>query len=294
VPLIATPSPPVPAAGFWARAWRHKSFAIGAVLSGAMLLLAALSLLWTPYPVAEIDIPNKLAPPSAAHWLGTDSLGRDIVSQLMVGSQNSIVVGVVAVGIGLVIGVLLGCAAAAAQAQGRSALDELVMRASDFTFAFPALLTAIMLTAIYGPGLLMSIVAIGIFNIPVFARIARGSAQAVWAREYVTAARAAGLTPLAITRDHVLPNIAGVLIVQATISFATAILAEAALSFLGLGTQPPQPSWGRMLNEAQAQMFSAPMLALWPGAAIMLSVLGLNLLGDGLRDLLDPKLARGR
>ena len=280
--------------GFWARAWRHKSFAIGSVLSAALVLVALLSLLWMPHPVAEIDIPNKLAPPSASHWLGTDSLGRDIVSQLMVGAQNSIVVGVVAVGIGLVIGVALGCAAAAAQAAGRSGFDELVMRASDFTFAFPALLTAIMLTAIYGPGLLMSIVAIGIFNIPVFARIARGSAQAIWAREYVTAARAAGLGPLAITRDHVLPNIAGVLIVQATISFATAILAEAALSFLGLGTQPPQPSWGRMLSEAQTQMFQAPMLAVWPGTAIMLSVLGLNLMGDGLRDLLDPRLSRSR
>ncbi|MFN8893994.1 MAG: ABC transporter permease, partial [Betaproteobacteria bacterium] len=194
----------------------------------------------------------------------------------------------------LVLGVALGCAAAAAQAAGRNGFDELVMRASDFTFAFPALLTAIMLTTIYGPGLLMSIVAIGIFNVPVFARIARGSAQAVWAREYVTAARAAGLGPLAITRDHVLPHIAGVLIVQATISFATAILAEAALSFLGLGTQPPQPSWGRMLAEAQTQMFQAPMLAVWPGTAIMLSVLGLNLMGDGLRDLLDPRLARSR
>jgi peptide/nickel transport system permease protein len=292
MPAAALPAAARP--GFWARAWRHKSFAIGAVLSGALVAVALLSLLWTPYEVAEIDIPNKLAPPSAAHWLGTDSLGRDIVSQLMVGAQNGIVVGVVAVGIGLVLGVALGCAAAAAQAQGRSGFDELVMRASDFTFAFPALLTAIMLTAIYGPGLLMSIVAIGIFNIPVFARIARSSAQAVWAREYVTAARAAGLGPLAITRDHVLPNIAGVLIVQATISFATAILAEAALSFLGLGTQPPQPSWGRMLGEAQSQMFQAPMLALWPGAAIMASVLGLNLVGDGLRDLLDPKLARSR
>ncbi|MFN5157528.1 MAG: ABC transporter permease [Betaproteobacteria bacterium] len=288
--IDATPPP----RGFWARAGRHKSFAVGAVLSGELLLVALLSLLWTPHPVAEIDIPNKLAPPSATHWLGTDSLGRDIASQLMVGAQNSIVVGVVAVGIGLVLGVALGCAAAAAQAAGRNGFDELVMRASDFTFAFPALLTAIMLTAIYGPGLLMSIVAIGIFNVPVFARIARGSAQAVWAREYVTAARAAGLGPLAITRDHVLPNIAGVLIVQATISFATAILAEAALSFLGLGTQPPQPSWGRMLAEAQTQMFQAPLLAVWPGTAIMLSVLGLNLMGDGLRDLLDPRLARSR
>jgi len=151
-----------------------------------------------------------------------------------------------------------------------------------------------MLTAIYGPGLVMSIVAIGIFNIPVFARITRGSANAVWAREFVLAARTAGKGPVRITLDHVLPNIASVLIVQATISFATAILAEAALSYLGLGTQPPQPSWGRMLNEAQTQMFQAPLLAVYPGVAIVLSVLGLNLLGDGLRDLMDPKLARKR
>lgn len=279
---------------FATRAARHKSFAIGAALSAVLALAALLSLVWQPYPPAEIDIPNKLAAPSAAHWLGTDSLGRDIASQLLVGAQNSIVVGVVAVGIGLVLGVALGCLAAASRAQGRSWLDEAVMRAADFTFAFPALLSAIMLTAIYGPGLLMSIVAIGIFNVPVFARIARGAAQVVWAREYVMAARAAGKGPWAITWDHVLPNIASPLIVQATISFATAILAEAALSYLGLGTQPPQPSWGRMLSEAQTLMFQAPQLALWPGLAIVFSVLGLNLMGDGLRDLMDPRLARAR
>jgi peptide/nickel transport system permease protein len=151
-----------------------------------------------------------------------------------------------------------------------------------------------MLGAIYGPGLLTGILAIGIFNIPVFARITRGAASAVWSREYVLASRAAGFGPWRITLDHVLPNIASVLIVQATISFATAILAEAALSYLGLGTQPPQPSWGRMLNEAQTMLFQAPMLAVYPGVAIALSVLGLNLMGDGLRDLLDPKLARRR
>jgi len=169
-----------------------------------------------------------------------------------------------------------------------------VMRVADFTFAFPALLTAIMLTAIYGPGLMTSIVAIGIFNIPVFARLTRASATAVWTRDYVLAARAAGKGPWRITLDHVLPNIANVLIVQATIQFALAILAEAALSYLGLGTQPPQPSWGRMLNEAQTLLFQAPSLAVYPGVAIALSVLGLNLLGDGLRDLLDPRLARQR
>jgi peptide/nickel transport system permease protein len=293
-PEVAPPVPTAPAAQrphvFWARALRHHSFAVGALLTLAMVAAALLSLVWTPHPVAEIDIPNRFAPPSGTHWLGTDSLGRDLFSQLLVGSQNSIVVGVVAVGIGLVIGVGLGCLASAR----RGWVEELVMRASDFTFAFPALLSAIMLTAIYGPGLVMSIVAIGIFNIPVFARITRASANAVWAREFVTAARAAGKGPLRITLDHVLPNIASPLIVQATISFATAILAEAALSYLGLGTQPPQPSWGRMLSEAQTQMFQAPMLAVYPGVAIVLSVLGLNLMGDGLRDLLDPKLARRR
>ncbi len=276
--------------GFWQRARRHPSFVVGGVLSALLAAAALLSLFWAPYPPAEIDIPNKLQGPSAVHWLGTDSLGRDITSQLLVGAQNSIVVGVIAVGIGLGVGVALGCLASAR----RGWVEELIMRASDFTFAFPALLSAIMLTAIYGPGLVMSIVAIGIFNIPVFARITRGAANAVWARDYVTAARAAGKGPLAITLDHVLPNIASQLIVQATISFATAILAEAALSYLGLGTQPPQPSWGRMLNEAQTQMFQAPLLAVYPGVAIVLSVLGLNLMGDGLRDLMDPKLARKR
>jgi peptide/nickel transport system permease protein len=275
---------------FQARARRHPSFVVGGVLVALLLAAAALSLVWSPYPPAEIDVPNKFAPPSAAHWLGTDSLGRDIASQLLVGAQNSIVVGVVAVGIGVLIGVALGLLASAR----RGWVEELVMRASDFTFAFPALLSAIMLTALYGPGLITSVVAIGIFNIPVFARITRAAANAVWAREYVLAARAAGKGAWRITLDHVLPNIASVLIVQATIQFAIAILAEAALSYLGLGTQPPQPSWGRMLNEAQTQMFQAPLLAVWPGAAIALAVLGLNLMGDGLRDLLDPKLARRR
>jgi peptide/nickel transport system permease protein len=274
------------------RALRHPSFVLGAGLTLLLAAAALLSLLWTPWPVADIDIPAKLQAPSAAHWLGTDSLGRDIVSLLLVGAQNSIVVGVVAVGIGLLVGVALGCVASASRASGKGWVEELIMRASDFTFAFPALLSAIMLTAIYGPGLVMSIVAIGIFNIPVFARITRGAANAVWARDYVTAARACGKGPLAITLDHVLPNIASQLIVQATISFATAILAEAALSYLGLGTQPPQPSWGRMLNEAQSLMFQAPLLAVYPGMAIVMSVLGLNLMGDGLRDLMDPKLRR--
>lgn len=276
--------------GFWSRARRHPSFVAGGCMVALLILSACLSLLWSPYPVGDIDIPNKLALPSARHWLGTDSLGRDIASLLLVGSQNSLLVGFIAVGIGLGAGVPLGLLAAAR----RGWVEELVMRAADFTFAFPALLSAIMLTAIYSPGLVVSIVAIGIFNIPVFARITRGAAQAVWSRDYCLAARASGKGPWRITFDHVLPNIVSVLIVQATIQFAIAILAEAALSYLGLGTQPPQASWGRMLNEAQSQMFQAPLLAVYPGVAIALAVLGLNLMGDGLRDLLDPRLARQR
>ena len=275
---------------FLQRALRHKSFAIGGVLVLLLIATAIGSFAWTPYPAAELDIPNKLQLPSAAHWLGTDSLGRDIVSLLIVGARNSIAVGVIAVGIGIAFGVALGLLAAAR----RGWVEEAVMRFADFSFAFPALLSAIMLTAIYGPGLVTSIVAIGIFNVPVFARITRAAANTVWSREFVLAARACGKGSLRITLEHVLPNIASILIVQATIQFAIAILAEAALSYLGLGTQPPQPSWGRMLNEAQQMLFSAPQLALYPGAAIALSVLGLNLMGDGLRDLLDPRLARQR
>jgi peptide/nickel transport system permease protein len=275
---------------FTDRALRHTSFVIGGVLVALLAATAVLSLFWTPHPANEIDVPSKLQGPSWPHWLGTDSLGRDIVSQLLVGAQNSIAVGVIAVGIGMGVGVSLGLLAAAR----RGWVEELVMRLSDFTFAFPALVTAIMLTAIYGGGLFNSIVAIGIFNIPVFARITRASANSVWTRDYVAASRACGKGAWHIAFAHVLPNIASGLIVQATIQFANAILAEAALSFLGLGTQPPQPSWGRMLNEAQSMLFQAPQLAVWPGLAIVLSVLGLNLMGDGLRDLMDPRLARSR
>jgi peptide/nickel transport system permease protein len=190
------------------------------------------------------------------------------------------------VGIGLVIGTALGLLAAAR----RGWVEELVMRLADFSFAFPAVLSAILFTAAWGPGLVNAIVAIGIFNIPVFARVARAGALAVWSREYVLAARACGKGMLRTTLEHVLPNIAPMLIVQATVQFALAILAEAALSYLGLGTQPPQPSWGRMLSDAQTLMHQAPLLAVWPGMAIACAVLGLNLLGDGLRDLLDPRM----
>jgi peptide/nickel transport system permease protein len=276
--------------GFLRRALGHRSFVVGAVLSGLVLAAAALSLVWTPWPPYEIEMGRKLAQPSAEHWLGTDSFGRDVTSLLLVGARNSILVGVIAVGIGLLAGAALGLLAAAR----RGWVEEAIMRLADFTFAFPAILSAIMMTAVFGPGIVNSIIAIGLFNVPLFARITRASANAVWAREYVLAARAAGKGRLRITIEHVLPNIASVLIVQGTIRFAVAILAEAALSYLGLGTQPPQPSWGRMLNEAQALLFQAPRLAIFPGLAIATAVLGLNLLGDGLRDLLDPRLSRRR
>ena len=272
------------------RALKHTGFVTGMVIVMTLIFCAVVSVFWSPYPVADIDIPNKLASPSAAHWLGTDSLGRDIASLLWVGSQNTLLVGLIAVGIGLSVGVPLGLLASAK----RGWVEEVIMRASDFTFAFPALLSAILLTAIYGPGLVISITAIGIFNIPVFARVTRGAANAIWTRDYTLAAMAAGKSKWTITWNHVLPNMASVLIVQASVQFAIAILAEAALSYLGLGTQAPQPSWGRMLNEAQSQMFQAPWLAVYPGMAIATAVLGLNLLGDGLRDLMDPRLARLR
>ena len=275
---------------FGQRALQHRSFLLGAVLTALLITAALLSFVWTPGSAYEIDMDAALQASSSLHWLGTDAFGRDIASQILVGARASIAVGLIAVGIGLALGVALGLIAAAR----RGWVEEIIMRLADFTFAFPALLSAIMLTAVFGASMVNAIIAIGIFNIPTFARITRASANAIWARDYVLAARACGKSRTAITLQHVLPNILSVLVVQATIQFALAILAEAALSYLGLGTQPPQPSWGRMLSDAQTLMFQAPLLAVWPGVAIALSVLGLNLLGDGLRDLLDPRLTRER
>lgn len=275
---------------FLQRCRRSRSFVVGGLLTAFLLLSAFISLFWTPGSAYDIIIANRFQPISGKHWLGTDQFGRDIVSMLMTGTQNSIIVAIVAVSIGLSAGVSLGLLAAAR----RGWTEELIMRMSDFSFAFPAILSAIMLTAIFGPGGVNSILAIGLYNIPVFARLTRGTANAIWAREFVMAARAAGKGRLRITFEHILPNILSIIIVQATILFAIAILAEAALSYLGLGTQPPEPSWGRMLNEAQKLMFLEPMQAVYPGLAIAMAVFGLNLLGDGLRDVLDPRLSRKR
>ena len=274
----------------WQQSWQHRSFVIGIILSFFMLLTGVVSLFWTPYSVELLDIPHKLQGASAAHWLGTDHFGRDVFSMLMVGAWNSMLVSVFAIGFGAGIGVPLGALAAGK----RGWVEETVMRFNDFAFAFPALLTAVMLSAVYGPGTINSVLAIGIFNIPVFARITRGSALSIYKREFILAARTSGKGEVRIAMDHILPNIASVLIVQGTIQFALGILAEAGLSYLGLGTQPPLPSWGKMLSEAQTMMFFAPQLAILPGLAIVLTVLGLNLLGDGLRDILDPRLRRLR
>lgn len=262
----------------------------GGAITALVLAAALLSLVWTPYPPARIDILHKLAPPSAAHWLGTDPFGRDVLSMIMAGARNSLLVAVVAVAFGAALGIPLGALAAA---RG-GAIDGIVMRATDLAFAFPAVLSAIMITALAGPGTSNAMLAIGIFNIPVFARLTRGAALPVWKREFILAARASGRGEIAITALHVLPNVAAVLLVQATIQFALGIIADAGLSYLGLGTQPPAPSLGKMLNDAQTYIYSTPLLAIFPGAAIVLAVLGLNLLGDGLRDVLDPRLRRVR
>ena len=272
----------------WQQSWQHRSFVIGIILSFVMLFTGVVSLFWTPYSVELLDISHKLQGASTEHWLGTDHFGRDVFSMLMVGAWNSMLVSVFAIGFGAGIGVPLGALAAGK----RGWVEESVMRFNDFAFAFPALLTAVMLSAVYGPGTINSVLAIGIFNIPVFARITRGSALSIYKREFILAARTSGKGEVRIAMDHILPNIASVLIVQGTIQFALGILAEASLSYLGLGTQPPMPSWGKMLSESQTMMFFAPQLAILPGLAIVLTVLGLNLLGDGLRDILDPRLRR--
>jgi peptide/nickel transport system permease protein len=260
----------------------------GGALTVAMLGMALVSLVWTPYPPTSIDILHRLAPPGGAHLFGTDALGRDVLSMVMAGARSSLAVALIAVVVGAGIGVPLGLLAAAR----RGWLDDLVMRFCDLAFAFPALLTAVMITALAGPGAGNAMLAIGIFNIPVFARVTRGAALGIWTREFVLAARVAGRGDVAISLGHVLPNIAAVILVQATIQFALAIVADAGLSYVGLGAQPPQPSWGRMLNDSQTYIYRAPLLAVFPGLAITLAVLGLNLLGDGLQDLLDPRLRR--
>lgn len=294
----ASPAPPTspsaPPSSPWAGAWRRdRPFAgllVGGVLVGLVVLAALVSFVWTPHDPTLVAPADRLQRPSDTYWLGTDKFGRDVVSQLLVGARTTLFVGIVAVGVAALVGVPLGIVAA----MRGGWVGELVMRASDILLAFPALLLAIMFAAVYGQSTLVAMVAIGIATVPSFARIVRSGALQVMRTEYVLAARAAGRRPLAIGLRHVLPNVANLVTVQASVSFAIAVLAEAALSFLGYGTPPPTPSWGRMLQESQELLWSHPRLAVYPGVAIALAVLGFNLLGDGLRDLFDPRLREGR
>jgi peptide/nickel transport system permease protein len=261
------------------RGTRSAAFAVGAGITLAFIGMALVAQFWTPYDPQALKIVEKLQEPGWRHWFGTDQLGRDVLSMIMAGAKNSVGVALLSVVIGLVAGVPLGLLAAA---RG-GAIDEIIMRGNDLIFAFPSLLLAILITAVFGPGAVNAIIAIGIFNIPVFARVTRGTGLALWSRDYIAAARVAGKGPLRISFEHILPNLLGVLVVQGTIQFSLGVIAEAGLSYVGLGAQPPTPSWGRMLNDAQTLTVLAPRLALYPGLAVLLFVLGLNLLGDGLR-----------
>ena len=265
----------------------NTSLQFSIILCLLPLIMATVSYFWQPFDVTELNISNRLKPMSLTHPLGTDHFGRDMLSMIMVGARTSIAVAFVAVGIGVLFGVPLGLFAATWRG---SFIDDSVMRFNDLIFAFPSLVIAILITAIAGPSAFNAIIAIGVFNIPVFARVSRGAALSLWQREFILSARVSGKTGLRISIEHILPNLMHILIVQATIQFSLGILAEAGLSYVGLGAQPPTPSWGRMLADAQTMVSLTPRLAIVPGVAIIITVLGLNLLGDGLRDAFDPKL----
>ena len=266
----------------------HPQLVLGLLAAAVFALLGLVSLWWTPYPIEEIAIARRFAAPSAAHWLGTDHLGRDMLSLVMSGTLTSFVVAALGVLIGVGIGVPMGLAAVA----WGGPVEWLVLRFSDLTFAFPAVIVAILIATLAGPGESNAVIAIGVFNIPVFARVARGGALAIATQDFVAAAQLAGLGPAAIAVRHLLPNIMSLLIVQGTIQLSLGILAEAGLSYIGLGTQPPATSLGLMLRDAQSLFLIHPWLTLVPGFVIVLIVIALNVAGDGLRDAMDPRLKR--
>jgi len=264
---------------------------IGGGLCLLFVLLALTGLIWTPYDVTVLSVPERMQPPGAAHLLGTDHFGRDILSMVMIGGQTSIAVALVSVLFGMVFGVPLGLFAAARRG---GVVDEVIMRGNDLIFAFPPLVLAILITAVLGPSTMNAVLAIGVFNIPVFARLARGGALPLWTLDFIMAARVAGKGTFRISAEHILPNILNLLVVQGTVQFSVGIIFEAGLSYVGLGAPPTVPSWGRMLADSQTMIGLAPHMAVIPGLAIVLMVLGLNLMGDGLRDILDPRLRRAR
>ncbi|WP_343447332.1 ABC transporter permease [Micromonospora schwarzwaldensis] len=267
-------------------ALRRDPLAVGGTLVLLLLVVVGVAGPWlAPSGVNDVDVDAMLRPPSGAHPFGTDELGRDVLSRVLVAARVSLQVGVVSVGIALVAGVTLGLFAG----YYRGWLDSVLMRCMDVLFAFPVLLLAVAIVAVLGPGLLTAMVAIGVVYTPIFARITRAGVLAVREQVFVRAAVSIGASDLRIMRRHVLPNIAAPLIVQTSLSLAFAILSEAALSFLGLGIQPPAPAWGRMLFDGRGFVTDAWWLGVFPGAAIFLTVLAFNLVGDALRDVLDPR-----
>ena len=274
-----------PQSRVWRKLRHHRSAMFGSVLVGLFVLLAlAAPILPMPDPAAA-DWSAIRQAPSAAHWLGTDELGRDQLSRMIWGARASLMAGVVSVAIAIVIGVPLGIVAG----YFGGWTDAVISRCTEALLAIPFLILAIALAAFLGPSLTNAMIAIGIAATPVFIRLTRGQAISVAAEDYVESAHAIGLSTPVILRRYIFPNVLPPVLVQATLTVASAIIAEASLSFLGLGQQPPAPSWGAMLNVAKGFMTQAPWMAMWPGIAIFLVVLGFNLLGDGLRDALDPR-----
>jgi peptide/nickel transport system permease protein len=285
-----TTGSPLPAAAAPTKRRFSATLIVGSLLVGLVVLAAVISFFWTPYDPVRAVPQDRLLGSSADHLMGTDRYGRDVFSGILYGARITLFVGLISVGIALLVGTPLGILAG----MRGGITEEVTMRGTDILLAFPALLVAIVFGAVFGAGTGTAMVAIGIGSIPGFARVARSGTLQVMSTEYVLAARASSQRGLRIARRHVLPNIAGMVVVQCSVTFALAVLAEAALSFLGLGTPPPVPSWGRMLQESQQFLGTQPTLAIWPGAAIAVAVLGFNLLGDGLRDRFDPKLNGGR
>ncbi|AKP47108.1 MULTISPECIES: ABC transporter permease [Bacillus] len=264
---------------------KNSNLWIGMILVSAMFLLMLVSFVYLPHNVNEMNIGDRLASPSRKHLLGTDNFGRDILSRVMEGSQTAFTVGFFSVAIGITGGLVIG----AASGYLGKWVDEILMRLMDALLAFPGIIIALVLVSIFKPDLTQTIIAVGIFFIPGFARIIRSGFLAYKKTDFVTAARHLGAGHLRIIVYHILPNILSPIIVAASLNFSAAILIEAALSYLGLGVQPPDPSWGRMLNESQSYIYKAPWYTLAPGIFITLTVLGFNLLGDGIRDWIARK-----
>jgi peptide/nickel transport system permease protein len=267
--------------------WRRWRLVItGGVIVGIILFCAIFAPFIAPYSPYDLDVVAMLQGPSAAHWLGTDELGRDTLSRVIHAAQISMQVAFIAAGVGLFFGTVIGVAAA----YFGGLIDLVLMRFMELLFSFPAILLAVVLMASLGTSILNAMIAIGIVFIPGFSRLARAATEVVLREQYVEAARALGMGHGRIILREILPNIIAPLLIEAAVAFSYAILLESALSFLGLGAQPPEPSWGNMLNTGRGFMSQAPMLSLVPGLAIFFTVLGFNFLGDGLRDVLDPQM----